>query len=186
MKVETNINTEYVILVDNNNQEIGTQEKIKAHQLAQCHRAFSIFIYRTNLKTNQLEILLQQREQNKYHCAGLWTNTCCGHPRPGEEVVAAGQRRLFEEMGIKHNKLNLINTFHYIAELDNGLTENEIDHVLIGEFNKAENSEIKLNPIEASDARWVTPNNLNQEIKANPELFTPWLNQALEGFSSYL
>lgn len=177
---------EYVILVDENNNEIGTQEKIKAHELAQLHRAFSVFIYRTHPETQKIEILLQHREQNKYHCGGLWTNTCCGHPRPGEEIVEAGQRRLFEEMGIRHNKLKLIGQFHYIAEFTNGLTENEMDHVLIGEFNQSENKAIELNPIEASDAQWVTPENLNIELKNNPEKFTPWLAQALEHFNTHI
>lgn len=177
---------EYVILVDGNNKEIGIQEKIKAHELAQCHRAFSVFIYRTNPQTQQIEILLQQREQNKYHCGGLWTNTCCGHPRPGEEVVAAGQRRLFEEMGMIHHHLKLIGQFHYIAKFSNGLTENEMDHVLIGQFNQSQNQEIKLNPLEASNARWATLEDLDTELKNNPEKFTPWLPQALESFSTYL
>lgn len=185
-KANQSNNNEYVILVDENNKEIGIQEKIKAHKLAQCHRAFSVFIYRMNPQTQQIEFLLQQREQHKYHCGGLWTNTCCGHPRPGEEVVAAGQRRLFEEMGIVHHHLRLIGQFHYIAKFSNGLTENEMDHVLIGEFNQSENKTIQLNPIEASDARWVTSENLNSQLANNPEKFTPWLAQALASFATYM
>ena len=177
---------EYVILVDKNNKEIGTQEKIKAHELAQCHRAFSVFIYRLNSDTQEIEVLLQQREQNKYHCGGLWTNTCCGHPRPGEETVQAGQRRLFEEMGIEHNKLELISQFHYVAEFSNGLTENEMDHVLIGKFAQSQNQSIHLNPVEASDARWITFDALETELDKSPEDFTPWLAQALQQVKSHL
>ena len=104
---------EQVILVDENDNAIGSQEKIKAHELAQRHRAFSVFIYRKT--NNETEILLQKRNAEKYHCGGLWTNSTCGHPRPNEETVTAGQRRLFEEMGIKAT-LEEIGVFEYIAK----------------------------------------------------------------------
>lgn len=169
-------NVEYVILVNENDQPIGQEEKIAAHEQALCHRAFSVFIYRK--PENQTEILLQKRADKKYHCGGLWTNTCCGHPRPKETTIEAGQRRLHEEMGIKAI-LSEIGVFHYIAPFDNGLTENEIDHVLIGELD---NSTITLNPQEASDSRWITAEALQKEMTLKPECFTPWLTKALAVF----
>jgi len=165
---------EHVILVDENDQPIGEQEKLKAHELAQCHRAFSVFIYRLNTE-NELEILLQQRHLEKYHCGGLWTNTCCGHPRPSETTLEAATRRLFEEMGIKSD-LKEVGVFHYIARFDNGLTENEIDHVFIG-MMKSEI--INPHPEEIQAYRWTTIQNLNMVIQETPHQFTPWLRQAL-------
>lgn len=171
--------SEYVILVDDNDQAIGEQEKLKAHQLAQRHRAFSIFIYRFN---PQPEILLQQRHPDKYHCGGLWTNTCCGHPRPSEPIQHAASRRLFEEMGI-NSKLKKIGTFTYIAHFQNGLTENEIDHVFIGDIS---NSPIALHPKEVIDYTWISIQDLAASIGKNPEKFTPWLKPALEFVSPVL
>jgi isopentenyl-diphosphate delta-isomerase len=124
--------TEHVILVDEYDNPIGTAEKLEAHRESLCHRAFSVFILRNS---NGLEVLLQQRAKHKYHSPLLWTNTCCSHPRPGEEVIAAGQRRLKEEMGLEI-ALKSLGSFHYIAHFDNGLTENEVDHVLVGYWNQ--------------------------------------------------
>ena len=127
--------TEYVILVDQTDQEIGIAEKLAAHLENRCHRAFSIFIFRyLNHPEQSPELLLQQRAFDKYHSGGLWTNTCCSHPRPGEAVLAAGERRLQEEFGIPAS-LRALGWFHYIAKFDNGLTENEVDHVLLGEIH---------------------------------------------------
>lgn len=165
--------TEYVILVDENDQAIGQEEKIAAHEKALRHRAFSVFICREH--QGQIEVLLQKRADEKYHCGGLWTNTCCGHPRPEESIIEAGQRRLQEEMGISA-KLKEVGVFQYIAPFDNGLTENEIDHVLTGELS---NSTITLNPEEASDYRWITTTELQNEIAKKPTRFTPWLGKAL-------
>jgi isopentenyl-diphosphate delta-isomerase type 1 len=165
--------TEHVILVDENDKEIGIAEKIQAHRDSLRHRAFSVFIFR---EQPQLELLLQQRANGKYHSAGLWTNTCCSHPKPGEEVVKAGQRRLFEEMGMRA-ELTSLGWFHYIAHFDNGLTENEIDYVLVG---MTDGEEIILNPAEASAYRWITIADLTEELAAAPERFTPWLQEALE------
>src|SRR5689334_15327319 len=121
--------TEQVILVDENDNPIGSAEKLAAHeQGGQRHRAFSVFIFR---KRDELEVLLQQRASHKYHCPDLWTNTCCSHPQPGETITQAGERRLQEEMGIA-TPLTWVGKFHYIAHFDNGLSENEIDHVLVG------------------------------------------------------
>ena len=165
---------EHVILVDENDNPLGQQEKLKAHELAQCHRAFSVFIYRMNAQ-NEIEILLQQRHLEKYHCGGLWTNTCCGHPRPGETTLNAAARRLFEEMGIQ-SELKEVGVFHYIAPFENGLTENEVDHVLIGTM---EDKKFSPHPEEIHAHRWITLDCLNTELQANPEQFTPWLQQAL-------
>ncbi len=165
---------ERVILVDEQDREIGTEEKQAAHAKALCHRAFSVFIFR------QIEgepaLLLQQRNPEKYHCGGLWTNTCCSHPRPGEEIITAGQRRLREEMGID-TTLFYVDKFHYIAKFDNGLTENEVDHVLVGSIDY---DDFELNPEEASDCRWQHPDKVLQDIQANPNAYTPWFKQALQ------
>ncbi len=169
---------EHVILVDENDTPIGQQEKQKAHELAQCHRAFSVFIYRINLR-NEIEILLQQRHLDKYHCGGLWTNTCCGHPRPGEVTLDAATRRLFEEMGIR-SELKEVGVFHYIAPFDNGLTENEVDHVFIGEMA---NDEIHPHSDEIQAYRWITLQELKTELREKPAQFTPWLQQALNRVS---
>ena len=165
---------EHVILVDENDNPLGQQEKQKAHELAQRHRAFSVFIYRMNAQ-NEIEILLQQRHTKKYHCGGLWTNTCCGHPRPGETTLVAATRRLFEEMGIR-STLKEVGVFHYIAPFDNGLTENEVDHVFIGTMK---NEIIVPHPEEIHDYRWITVQALNTELHEKSTQFTPWLQQAL-------
>ncbi|MHB1946667.1 MAG: isopentenyl-diphosphate Delta-isomerase [Gammaproteobacteria bacterium] len=165
--------TEQVILVDEYDNPIGTAEKLKAHQENLCHRAFSVFIFK---KGPKLAILLQQRARHKYHSPLLWTNTCCSHPRPGEEIIQAGQRRLKEEMGLEAN-LRSLGHFHYIAHFNNGLTENEVDHVLVGEYN---GQEIAINPDEVEDYRWVTLPELKVELKTQPERFTPWLEKALQ------
>jgi len=165
--------TKHIILVDENDQQTGTMEKLAAHRLGLRHRAFSVFVFR---KTNQTtEVLLQQRAANKYHSANLWTNTCCSHPQPGEEIIQAGERRLFEEMGIKAT-LQHAGTFHYIANFPNGLAENEIDHVLIATGNLTPT----LNPAEVKSFRWISLDELQQEITKNPENFTAWFARALE------
>jgi len=170
--------TEQVILVDKFDNEVGISEKIAAHEQGLCHRAFSIFIFR---EQNGLEILLQKRADGKYHCGGLWTNTCCSHPRPGEEILNAGKRRLNEEMGFSV-ELSNIGNFHYIAHFDNGLTENEFDHVLIGKYA---GEPIKPNPSEVQNYRWVKVSDLQDEIKKNSADFTPWLSGALRVFVRY-
>lgn len=171
--------TEQVILVDENDKVIGTAEKLAAHRNNQCHRAFSVFIFR---KKPKVELLLQQRAKHKYHTPLLWTNTCCSHPRPGEEVIDAAQRRLKEEMGLEI-KLKAVDRFHYIAHFDNGLVENEVDHVLIGFY---EQETISPNPEEVETYRWVTINELRKEIAENPKKFTPWLDQALTLAESHI
>ena len=172
--------TEQVILVDLNDNPVGIAEKIHAHQHNLCHRAFSVFILRTTEAASQ--VLLQQRANNKYHSAGLWTNTCCSHPRPNEDTLAAAKRRLMEEMNIDA-PLESLGWFHYIAHFENGLVENEIDHVLIGFAH--ENQIIHPNPAEVQNYRWVSINELKKELAEQPKQFTPWLNEALQMVEKY-
>ncbi len=164
--------TEQVILVNENDQPLGTAEKLAAHRNGLCHRAFSVFIFR---KQPDVEVLIQQRAQDKYHSPGLWTNTCCSHPRPHETIVEAATRRLHEEMGIE-TELKSVGSFHYIAHFENGLIENEMDHVLIGSLN---NPHFQVNSEEVQNYRWVNLLALNEEITQYPMKFTPWLKQAL-------
>lgn len=164
---------EMVVLVDEHDNEIGIEEKMMAHKLGLLHRAFSVFIFRKN--GDDFEVLLQQRQQDKYHCGGLWTNTCCSHPRQGETIVQAGERRLQEEMGIS-SKLMPIGSFTYRAEFSNGLVEHEFDHALVG---KASVDLIPFNPNEVQDYQWVTLAELEQRMQSHAHMFTPWLSGAL-------
>ena len=174
MSSTTNHNKqETIILVDEHDHVVGESEKIAAHQQALLHRAFSVFIIRQN---TQLEILLQQRAQHKYHCGGLWTNTCCGHPRPGEATQAAAERRLFEEMGIR-TSLQYIDRFQYIAHFANGLTESEIDHVF---YQHDDGIPFTTNPDEVQDTQWISIAELKRQLSEQPQQFTPWLSPALQ------
>jgi len=166
--------SEQVILVDQQDQVISQAEKIEAHRRGLLHRAFSIFVFRQN-PARESEVLLQKRQLDKYHSGGLWSNTCCGHPRVGEEIIAAGERRLQEEMGIKI-KLRNQAVFHYLIELDNGMIENEMDHVLVGDYN---DEEIKVNPIEAADYCWMRLSELRANLISCSDKYTSWLAQAL-------
>lgn len=165
---------EYIILVDQNDKEIGVAEKITAHRKALLHRAFSVFVFRKN--ENSIELLLQKRNLKKYHGGGLWTNTCCSHPHKGEDLTASAQKRLKLEIGIDV-PLKLIGKFHYIEKFENGLTENEIDHVLVGMF---QGGEIHVNPEEVEDYCWTDPATLQQDLLDNPKKYTVWLPQALK------
>lgn len=171
--------TEHVILVDNQDREIGVAEKLEAHRNNLCHRAFSVFILRNQ---PELQILLQKRAALKYHSPNLWTNTCCSHPRPGEDIIAAGQRRLFEEIGI-NVPLSSLGWFHYIAHFENGLVENEIDYVLVGFIN---HDAIAPNPAEVQSTRWINLPELENELAKHPEQFTPWFLQALAMVKTHL
>lgn len=166
--------TEYIILVDQQDQEIGLAEKLIAHQQKLLHRAFSIFIFR-----NQ-QLLLQQRGLDKYHCAGLWTNTCCSHPRPNESIIAAGKRRLKEELNMDGHNIHLKNVgwFHYQAQFANGLTENEIDHVLVGSLDHETDITFTPNHEEIHALKWMNVNELEEELQHNPQQFTPWFERA--------
>ncbi|MCD6367805.1 MAG: isopentenyl-diphosphate Delta-isomerase [Candidatus Aenigmarchaeota archaeon] len=162
---------ERVILVDENDNEIGTEEKIKAHQNGgKLHRAFSILVL-----NSKGELLIQKRASDKYHCPGLWSNTCCSHPRPGETVEEAAHRRLMEECGFDTD-LREIFSFIYKIDFDNGLTEREFDHVLIGKYD----GEIHPNPEEVEECRWIDMKALKREVENDPEKFTPWFRLILE------
>ena len=163
---------ENVVLVDKNDNQIGLMPKMEAHHKGILHRAFSVF-----LVNSQNQILLQKRSANKYHSGGLWTNTCCSHPRDGENIIDAGKRRLFEEMGIKTD-LKVAFNFTYKAELENGLIEHEYDHVLIGEFN---DSPI-LNKDEAEDWKWISIEEVGKDIIENEKDYTVWFVIAFEYF----
>lgn len=162
-----------VILVDEADQQVGTAEKLSAHEQGLLHRAFSVFIFR--LIDNEYEVLLQQRAASKYHSANLWTNTCCSHPLPGETVLGAAHRRLQEEFGFTVS-LQVAGNFIYKAELDQGLTEFEYDHVLIGHYH---DEIIEPNPEEISNYQWVNIKDVLQAIKETPEEYTAWLSEAL-------
>ena len=161
---------EFVVLVDEQDNAIGTMEKQQAHVEGVLHRAFSIFIFNSEKK-----LLLQKRASSKYHCGGLWTNTCCSHPRENETVLDAANRRLEEEMGMSCN-LQSIFSFVYKAEFENGLTEHEFDHVFFGQSNQTPT----LNREEVEDFRYVGMEELQIEINENPAHFTPWFLIALD------
>ena len=165
-----------VVLVDKEDREVGVMEKLEAHQKGLLHRAFSIFIFNDND-----EMLLQKRALGKYHSGGLWTNTCCSHPREGEETINAANRRLIEEMGIKTN-LRKVFDFIYKAELDNELTENEFDHVFYGLYNE----DPIINTEEADDFKWIDMETLNNDITANCQNYTVWFKIAFDYFYKYL
>jgi len=167
---------EKVILVDKNDNQVGLMPKLEAHEKGILHRAFSIFIF-----NSKYELLLQKRASSKYHSGGLWTNTCCSHPREGEDILDAANRRLDEEMGIK-TSLRKVYDFIYKAELDNQLTEHEFDHVFYGVFD---NDPI-LNKDEAEDFKWVDMETLNNDIIKNEDNYTVWFKIAFEYFYNYL
>jgi len=158
-----------IILVNKKDKEVGSEFKIKAHKEGKLHRAFSIFIF-----NQQGKLLLQRRALKKYHSGGLWTNTCCSHPKPGETVMSAAHRRLPEEMGFDCD-LEEVFSFIYKAKLDDGLIEYEFDHVLFGNFNKK--LKININPDEVEEFKWIDLESLADDIKQNPENYTYWLKE---------
>jgi isopentenyl-diphosphate delta-isomerase len=164
---------EHVILVDEHDKAIGQEEKMKAHEEGSLHRAFSIFVF--NAKG---EMLLQQRAKTKYHSGGLWTNACCGHPRPGEETAQAAHRRLQEEMGFDC-PLQEMFAFTYQVDFDNGLKEHEYDHVFVGMFE----GNVSPNPQEADDNSWVPLEKLEEDVATSPERYTYWFREALSKFA---
>ena len=161
---------EFVVLVDEQDNPIGKMEKQQAHIEGLLHRAFSIFIFNSEKK-----LLLQKRASSKYHCGGLWTNSCCSHPRENENIQDAANRRLAEEMGMQCS-LKPIFTFMYRAEFDNGLIEHEFDHVFFGESDQ--NPKINLEEVETY--RYIAMEDLQQEVKEFPQNFTPWFIIALD------
>ncbi len=167
---------EYVILVDTADRELGTMEKMEAHEKAALHRAFSVFIF-----NDRGELMLQQRAAHKYHSPLLWTNTCCSHQRQGESNIDAGKRRLKEEMGFE---VDLDEKFHFVykAEFDNGLTEHELDHVMVGYYN----GEPTINPEEVASWKWIDMEVLQQDMKDHPQDYTAWFKIIFERFVEFL
>ena len=167
---------ENVILVDEKDNQVGLMPKLEAHQKGLLHRAFSVFIFNSDYK-----LLLQKRASSKYHSGGLWTNTCCSHPRDGEDIIDAANRRLNEEMGIK-TSLRKVFDFIYTAELDNSLIENEFDHVFYGVYD----IDPILNKEEAEDFKWVDMETLKNDIENNTDQYTVWFKIAFDYFYNYL
>ncbi len=155
---------EQVTLVDEQDNPIGLMEKIEAHEKALLHRAFSVFVF-----NNKNELMLQQRAAEKYHSPLLWTNTCCSHQRDGETNIEAGKRRLQEEMGFSC-ELKEVFSFIYKAPFDNGLTEHEYDHVMIGKFN----DKPVINPEEVASYKWLPLETVKSDIENHPEKYTAW------------
>lgn len=169
------IKEEGVILVDENDVVIGEMEKMEAHYKGKLHRAFSIFIF-----NSKNELLLQRRALDKYHSGGLWTNSCCSHPRANEDLLEAAERRLVEEIGIK-TELKEVFSFIYCADLDNNLIEYEYDHVFFGIYDEKP----ILNYDEAMDYKWISLEDLVKDIEINSDKYTYWLKYSIEKVISY-
>jgi isopentenyl-diphosphate delta-isomerase len=159
---------EQVILVDTNDSEVGVMEKMEAHKQALLHRAFSVFLF-----NKQGKMLLQQRAFSKYHSPGLWTNTCCSHPRPGETLDHAVTRRLQEEMGIEATVTKAFD-FIYKAALPNELSEHEFDHVYIGQYD----GEVMPNPLEVGNFVYQSIEEVKSNLESHPDKYTVWFQIA--------
>ncbi|SFZ92649.1 isopentenyl-diphosphate delta-isomerase [Flaviramulus basaltis] len=167
---------EKVILVNENDEQIGLMPKLEAHEKALLHRAFSVFVF-----NDENELMLQQRALNKYHSPGLWTNTCCSHQRDGETNLEAGKRRLMEEMGFVVDLQESI-SFIYKAPFDNGLTEHEYDHVLLGKYNDTP----FINPDEVASWKWMLLEDVKVDISLHPELYTAWFKVIFDKFYEHI
>jgi isopentenyl-diphosphate delta-isomerase len=167
---------EQVILVDKNDQKIGLMPKMEAHQKAVLHRAFSVFVI-----NDKGQLLLQQRAASKYHSPLLWANTCCSHQRDGESNLDAGKRRLQEEMGFV-TELKEVFSFIYKAPFDNGLTEHELDHVMLGAYNAAP----IINKNEVESFKWMKPEDVKQDMLEKPEIYTAWFKIIFEKFYEHI
>ncbi|ADY52279.1 isopentenyl-diphosphate delta-isomerase, type 1 [Pseudopedobacter saltans DSM 12145] len=161
---------EQVILVNENDEAIGTMAKLGAHLKPTLHRAFSVCLF-----NDKGEMLLQKRASGKYHCGGLWTNTCCSHPRPEEDTLNAANRRLMEEMGIT-TELSEVFDFTYQAVFDNGLFEYEFDHVFFGTFS----DKPLINTEEVEDWKYLSLEDIRIDLSRNPEKYTPWFKLIIE------
>lgn len=162
---------ELVILVDEQDNEIGTKEKLQAHKDADLHRAISVLIF-----NSKGEWLLQRRALTKYHSAGLWTNTCCSHPRPGEETSGAAKRRLMEEMGMEAQTLKHSFSFVYKISLEHGLSEHELDHVFVA---TTDNKPV-INKDEVEEWKYLTTSEIENDLKSNPDNYTYWFKLIFE------
>nr|WP_314751148.1 isopentenyl-diphosphate Delta-isomerase [uncultured Capnocytophaga sp.] len=167
---------EKVILVNEKDEPIGLMGKMEAHEKGLLHRAFSVFIF-----NSKQEVLLQQRAACKYHSPNLWTNTCCSHPREGESNLQAGERRLQEEMGMRVS-LKEVFSFIYKAPFDNGLTEHEYDHVLVGYSDL----QPRINPEEVASWKWLSLEAIKEDILQAPEQYTAWFKIIFEKFYHHL
>lgn len=167
---------ENVILVNENDEPIGLMPKMEAHEKAVLHRAFSVFIM-----NDKGETMLQQRAMDKYHSPLLWTNTCCSHQREGETNIEAGKRRLQEEMGFK-TELKELFSFIYKAPFDNGLTEHELDHVMIGYYDGSP----AINHSEVENWKWMYPSDIRTDISKNPDDYTAWFKIIFERFYNHI
>ena len=161
---------EKVILVDIEDNTVGTMEKMEAHKKGILHRAFSIVLF-----NSQGEMLLQKRARTKYHSGGLWTNACCSHPQPNELLETATQRKLKQEMGIEM-PLEFLYKFIYEAPLANNLIEHELDHVFTGTFDGTP----VINPDEVEDWKFVNMESLRTDIHQHPERYTTWFRLIVE------
>jgi len=161
---------EKVILVNENDEPEGLMEKMEAHKKAELHRAFSVFIF-----NEKGEMMLQQRALSKYHSPGLWTNTCCSHPREGEETLDAAHRRMMEEMGFDCD-ISEVFSFTYKADVGQGLTEHEFDHVFVGKYN----DEPKINPEEVNSWKFMSIDKISEDMEKFPDRFTVWFRIAFD------
>ena len=167
---------EKLILVNEKDEQIGLMPKMEAHEKALLHRAFSVFVF-----NEQNELMIQQRAFGKYHSPGLWTNTCCSHQREGESNVEAGKRRLQEEMGFSTELKDTV-SFIYKAPFDNGLTEHEFDHILVGYYE----GEPNLNPEEVNAWRWMSLEDLKLDMEKQPQLYTEWFKIIFENYYKHI
>ena len=167
---------DYVVLVNKKDQEIGTMEKMEAHQKGLLHRAFSVFIF-----NSKGEMLIHRRALGKYHSPGLWTNTCCSHPRPNETVLDAANRRLDEEMGMVES-LSEVVSFVYHHKFDNGLVEHEFDHILTGISDALPS----INEDEVDSYKYMGIEELEQSMKQNPDDYSIWFKLAYPKLKAHL
>jgi isopentenyl-diphosphate delta-isomerase len=165
---------EQVILVDENDEAIGEMNKLAAHQQGKLHRAFSVLLFNTSG-----QMLLQQRAASKYHSPLLWSNACCSHPKPGEEMIDAVNRRLIEEIGIQ-SQTEFSHRFHYKIEFENGLVEHELDHVFIGTTDLVP----IVNPDEVEAFRYIELNTLRNDMKQHPDQYTFWFHLIMKELKS--
>ncbi len=167
---------DHVILVDTHDNQIGTEEKLTAHQKGLLHRAFSIFIF-----NHEGKMLIHQRAFSKYHSGGLWTNACCSHPRPGESLEDSTHRRLREELGFDCSLQKMFHFTYKVNLANDGLFEHEFDHVFFGSFDGI----INPNPDEIATVAWVTLEDLTADIKLQPERYTYWFLASFDKVLAY-
>ncbi|UMB55489.1 isopentenyl-diphosphate Delta-isomerase [Lutibacter sp. A64] len=167
---------EQVILVNEKDEQIGLMPKMEAHEKALLHRAFSVFVF-----NDKNQLMLQQRAADKYHSPLLWANTCCSHQRDGERNIEAGKRRLQEEMGFVC-ELEEKTSFIYKAPFDNGLTEHELDHIMVGTYSE----DPVINREEVAAFKWMTLEEVKEDISQKPEIYTEWFKIIFEKFYEFL